>query len=160
MLNTTALGLFALAFNGVIERIGVVQVVIEKIMKFATTNGKLIFATLLTSLFINFATGVQKCAIALPGRMYKDIYRERGLAPKNLSRCCEDAGTVAAPLVPYSTDAAFLSGTFGVDPITYIPFCFFSMLSPIISAIYGFTGFSIAKLPREEAEKDEQDATE
>ena len=153
MLGTTALGLLALSFNGVIERIGVVNVVIERIIKFADTDGKLIFSTLLTSLFINFASGVQKCAIALPGRMYKDIYRQRGLAPKNLSRCCEDAGTVAAPLVPYSTDAAFLSGTFGVDPMMYIPYCFFSMISPIISMIFGFTGFSIAKLSPEEMEK-------
>ena len=60
---------------------------------------------------------------------------------------------MAAPLVPYSTDAAFLSGTFGVDPMMYIPYCFFSMISPIISMIFGFTGFSIAKLSPEEMEK-------
>lgn len=156
MLNTTALGLFALSFNGVIEKIGVVEVVIRQIIKFADTDGKLICATLLTSLFINFASGVQKCAITLPGRMYQDIYRKRGLAPKNLSRCCEDAGTVAAPLVPYSTDGAFISGTFGVDPTIYIPYCFFNMLSPIISMIFGFTGFSIAKLTPEEMKRAEE----
>lgn len=150
MLTTTALGLFALSFNGVIETIGVVEVVIKQIIKFANTDGKLIFSTLLTSLFIDFASGVQKCAIALPGRMYQDIYRKRGLDLKNLSRCCEDAGTVAAPLVPYSTDGAFISGTFGVDPLTYIPFCFFNMLSPLISMIFGFTGFSIAKVAPQE----------
>lgn len=158
MLNTTALGLFALSFNGVIERIGIVNVVIERILKFANTTGKLICATLLTCLFINYATGVQKCAIALTGRVYKDIYRERGLSPKNLSRCCEDCGTVAAPLVPYGTDAAFISGTFAVDPLMYIPFCFFNMISPLISMLYGFIGFTIAKLSPEELEEDENNA--
>lgn len=152
MMWTISLVLLALSFSGVIEHTGMLKVIVDKIIQGANTDGKLILATIITSIFTNYTTGVQYVALVLPARMYKDIYRKRGLAPKNLSRATEDSGTLVAPLVPWSTDGAFISGALGVSPMTYIPYCFMNLINPIISIIYGFTGFSIAKLTPEERE--------
>ena len=78
--------------------------------------------------------------------MFKDEYRKRGLAPRNLSRVLEDAGTVTSPLIPWNTCGATMSGFLGVPTLTYLPYCFFNILCPIVSAIFGFTGLTIMKL--------------
>ena len=81
-------------------------------------------------------------------------YRRRGLKAKNLSRALEDAGTLTSPLVPWNTCGAFMAQTLGVPTFSYFFYCFFNMINPFISAIYGFTGFTIEKLPDEETEEE------
>ena len=83
--------------------------------------------------------------------MYKDEYAKRGLAPKNLSRALEDSGTLTSPFIPWNTCGAFMSSTLGVSCFLYAPFCFLNYINPIISIVYGYTGFSMEKL--EESEK-------
>jgi NhaC family Na+:H+ antiporter len=81
--------------------------------------------------------------------MFRAEYRRRGLAPENLSRALEDAGTLTSPLVPWNTCGAFMSQTLGVATWVYLPWCFFNLLNPLVSALYGFTGWTITKLPAE-----------
>jgi NhaC family Na+:H+ antiporter len=108
-------------------------------------TGSLIAATLATSIGMNVIASDQYIAIVLPGRMFRAEFQRRGLAAKNLSRTLEDAGTLTSPLVPWNTCGAFMAGTLGVATATYAPFAFFNLLNPIVAAIYGFTGFTIAK---------------
>lgn len=146
MMWTVSLIICALSFGGILECTGMMNVIARKLLEFAKTTGSLIFVTIVSSLFCNVLLGDHCIAIAIPGRMFKDEYRKRGLAPRNLSRVLEDAGTVTSPLIPWNTCGATMSGFLGVPTLAYLPYCFFNILCPIISAIFGFTGFSIMKL--------------
>ena len=87
--------------------------------------------------------------------MFRAEYRRRRLHPKNLSRALEDAGTLTSPLVPWNTCGAFMAQTLGVPVFTYLPYTFFNLINPLVSATYGFTGFTIEPLPEGAEEEDE-----
>lgn len=152
MMEIICLILVSLSFAGIVEKSGMVRCVIEKALKNAKKDSTIITVTLLSTIFTNFATGVQYVALIIPGRMFKDIYRERGLHPKNLSRALEDTGTLCAPFVPWGTDAAFLSGVLGVTVGIYAPFCFLNYINPIVSLICAQTGWTIEKMEEKPAE--------
>ena len=88
-------------------------------------------------------------SLVMTGRMYADAYRERGLAPENLSRVTEDAGTVTDPLVPWGSGGAYQTATLGVATIAYFPFAFFCWISPLVTILYGYTGWTIKPLADE-----------
>lgn len=149
MMEIICLILISLSFAGIVEKSGMVTIVIESALKNVKKDSTVITTTLLATIFTNFATGVQYVALIIPGRMFKDIYRERGLHPKNLSRALEDTGTLCAPFVPWGTDAAFLSGVLGVTVGIYAPFCFLNYINPIVSLICAQTGWTIEKIDKE-----------
>jgi len=146
MMWTISLIMSAMCFGGVLESTGMMACIANKLLQKAHSTGSLILVTLISCLFVNILCADQYLGIALPGKMFKDAYRERGLAPRNLSRCLEDSGTVTSALVPWNTCGAAMTGFLGVSTFAYAPFCFFNILSPIVSALYGFTGFSIMTL--------------
>ena len=82
--------------------------------------------------------------------MFRETYEERGLAPQNLSRTLEDAGTVTSVLIPWNTCGAAQSSVLGVSTFIYAPFCFFNLISPLMTIAYGFLGIGIAKIDRPE----------
>ena len=151
MMNTLWLIISAMMFGGVLEKIGMLETLAASILKFAKSTGSLILATLSTAIGLNLIASDQYVAIVVPGRMYRAEFARRKLHPKNLSRALEDAGTLTSPMIPWNTCGAFMAGALGVATGTYWMFCFFNMLNPVISAIYGFTGFTIEKIdPAEE----------
>ncbi|HEX5938172.1 MAG TPA: Na+/H+ antiporter NhaC family protein [Actinomycetota bacterium] len=87
--------------------------------------------------------GDQYVADVLPARMYREEFARRGLAPQVLSRAVEDSGIVTSVLIPWNTCGAYISGVLGVPTITYLPFCFFNILSPILDVVFGFIGFKV-----------------
>ena len=143
MLWTISLIICALFFGGVMERTGMLGAIAGVILKYATSTGKLVLATVLTPIFVNTVAGDQYLSIVVPGRMYKDAYRDRGLHPKNLSRALEDSGTLTSPLIPWNTCGAYMIATLGIAPWLYVPFCFLNLLNPVISVFYGFTGITM-----------------
>ena len=143
MMWTISLIMCALTFGGVLESTGMMAAIANKLLQFAKNTGSLILVTVLSCLFVNVLCADQYLGIALPGKMFKDVYAERGLAPRNLSRALEDSGTVTSALVPWNTCGATMASFLGVATFAYAPFAFFNVLSPIVSVIYGFTGFSI-----------------
>ncbi len=147
MMWTLSLVLIAMCFAGVMEKAGMLNAIAEKILKFATSTGNLVLATVLTCAATVFVTGEQYLSIVIGGGMYKDIYEERGLEPKNLSRILEDSGTLLAPLVPWSSCAAFMYAAMGVPTIQYIPFAFLCLINPLVSILYGYTGITMEKIP-------------
>ena len=92
----------------------------------------------------------QYISIVVPGRMYADAYWERGLHAKNLSRALEDGGTITSVLVPWNTCGAFMKSILGVSAAAYGPWAFLNYINPIVSIIYGFTGFTIEKIDKGE----------
>ena len=151
MMWTISLIMCALTFGGVLESTGMMQCIAGKMLGWAKSTGSLILVTVLSCLFVNILCADQYLGIALPGKMFKDAYAERGLAPRNLSRALEDSGTVTSALVPWNTCGATMAGFLGVSTFVYAPFAFFNILSPIVSVIYGFTGFSIMTLEEDPA---------
>ena len=150
MLSTVWLILAAMTFGGVMETTGMLQRIAAAILGAVRGTGSLIAATLATSVGMNVVASDQYIAIVLPGRMFRAEYQRRGLHPKNLSRSLEDAGTLTSPLVPWNTCGAFMAQTLGVATLTYAPFAFFNLINPLVAAVFGFTGFSIAHLTPEE----------
>lgn len=146
MLNTVWLILMAMTFGAVMETTGMLQRIAASILSSVRGTGSLIAATLMTAIGMNIIASDQYIAIVLPGRMFRAEFRRRGLSPQNLSRALEDGGTLTSALVPWNTCGAFMAGTLGVATLTYAPFAFFNLINPVISLIYGFTGFTIQKL--------------
>lgn len=152
MLSTVWLIMSAMMFGAVMETTQMLQKIAATILGAVRGTGSLIAATLGTSIGMNIIASDQYIAIVLPGRMFHAEYVRRGLHPKNLSRSLEDAGTLTSPLVPWNTCGAFMAQTLGVATFVYLPYCFFNLLNPVIAAIYGFTGFTIERLPARPAE--------
>ena len=146
MLDTIWLIVSAMMFGAAMEKTGMLMVITKKILGAARSTGTLILATLGTAFGMNIVAGDQYISIVIPGRMYRAEYEKRGLHPKNLSRALEDSGTLTSALIPWNTCGAFMAATLGVPTLYYLPFAFFNYMNPVISAIYGFTGFTIVPL--------------
>lgn len=153
MMWTVSLILVAMSFGGVMEKTGMLYAIAEKILSLANSTGSLVLATILTAIGLNLVAGDQYLAIVIPGRMYKDVYKERGLHPKNLSRVLEDSGTLTSPLVPWNTCGSFMHQTLGVHPFAYAPFAFVNLFNPLISIFYGYTGITMEKLNEDDNNK-------
>ena len=145
MLSTVWLILCAMVFGGALEVTGMLQKMADSILSLVRGTGSLIGATLASSIFTNATACDQYIAIVLPGRMFKNAYDKFGLHPKNLSRAVEDAGTVTSVLIPWNSGGAYNSGILGVPTLTYLPFCFFNLASPIVSAFLGAMNLTIEK---------------
>ncbi|REJ76086.1 MAG: Na+/H+ antiporter NhaC [Acidobacteria bacterium] len=150
MLSTVWLILMAMIFSGAMEGTGMLQRIAKSILKAVRGVGSLVGATLVSCLFMNMTAGDQYLAILVPGRMFKEAYRKYRLHPKNLSRTIEDSGTVTSVLVPWNSGGAYNSGVLGVATLTYLPFCFFNILSPIVSAFLAGFDLTIERLDDEE----------
>ena len=150
MLSTVWLILCAMVFGGALEVTGMLQKMAESILKLVRGTGTLIGATLASSIFTNATACDQYIAIVLPGRMFKNAYDQYGLHPKNLSRAVEDAGTVTSVLIPWNSGGAYNSGILGVPTLTYLPYCFFNLASPLVSAFFGAMNITIEKKLNEE----------
>lgn len=149
MMYTVSLILCAMVYGGVMEKAGFLQVLAEKMLSYAKSTGSLVVTTIVSCIFTNAVAGDQYLSIVVPGRMYKDEFAKRGLHPKNLSRCLEDAGTLTSPLIPWNTCGAFMYAALAVHPFAYLPFAFLNIINPIVSIIYGYTGVTMAKLEEE-----------
>lgn len=153
MMWTISLILIAMAFGGTMEKTGMLQAIVDKILHFARSTGSVVLATIFTSIFTNLVAGDQYLSIVLPGRMYKPVFEQKRLHPKNLSRALEDGGTLTSPLVPWNSCGAFMFGALAVSPLAYAPYAFLNLLNPIISIFYGYTGITMEKLPEEKEEE-------
>jgi Na+:H+ antiporter, NhaC family len=147
MLNTIWLIICAMSFGGVMESVGLLQRITQPLVKKAKTTGSLIATTAASSIFINVTAADQYLAIVVPGRMYASTFKKRGLAPQNLSRTLEDAGTVTSVLIPWNTCGATQAGVLGVATGVYLPFCFFNIISPMMTVLYGYLNIKIARIP-------------
>jgi len=145
MLVTLWLVMGAVTFGSLLHEFGLVKRLIDPLVRSAKGTG-LLFLTVFGSAFgLNIFTGDQYIALVLPARTFGAEFAKRGLAPTNLSRLCADCGIVTSPLVPWNSCGAFMGAVLGVPTLLYLPFCFFNIASPLLSVVFGFTGFKIEK---------------
>ncbi len=150
MLNTIWLIMCAITFGSILERLGLLNKLVLGMIRMAHSTGSLILITALTCIGVNIVAADQYISIVLPGRMYRLEFKKRNLAAKNLSRVLEDTGTVTSVLIPWNTCGAFMSGTLGIATFAYAPYCFFNIISPCISVLYGFYNIKIAAIDQNE----------
>lgn len=150
MMWTVSMIILAMMFAGVLETSGMIESITSHLGKLIRSRGSLVLVTGLTSIGMNFATGEQMLSIIVPGKMYKEEYIKHNLDPKNLSRVLEDCGTITSPLIPWNGCGAYMIATLGLAPWVYVPYCFFNIINPIVSVLFGYLGITMTKLNKEE----------
>ncbi|MBU3658287.1 MAG: Na+/H+ antiporter NhaC [Flavobacteriales bacterium] len=150
MLNTIWLIVCAMCFGGAMEVSGLLKKITSTVIRKVETTGSLIATTAASCVFFNATASDQYLAIVVPGRMFAKEFKDRGLKPENLSRTLEDSGTVTSVLFPWNTCGAAQASVLHVATGTYWMYCFFNILSPITTIIYGYFNIKIRKYTPEE----------
>ncbi|WP_242866740.1 Na+/H+ antiporter NhaC [Abyssisolibacter fermentans] len=136
----------ALCISGMLEKTGILSVLVKPLIKkCGTSTFKIIMATIILTYITNSIGSSMLFASIVTGTMMKDIYRKNGLAPENLSRTLEDAGTLGAVLIPWNANALYAAQMLGVSQFAFIPFCFLNWMTPLMDLIYAKTGITIKK---------------
>ncbi|MEM9647920.1 MAG: Na+/H+ antiporter NhaC [Bacteroidota bacterium] len=146
MLGTIWLIVCAMVFGGIMDGIGALQRITKSLLNMAKTTFGLFASTVGSCLALNVTASDQYLALVVPGKMFSNAYRERGLAPENLSRTLEDSGTVTSVLVPWNTCGAYHSGVLGVPVIDYFVFAIFNWLSPFMTLLFAALQIKIKQL--------------
>ncbi len=146
MLGTIWLILCAMIFGGVMDAAGMLARISNAVISLAHSTGSMIAATVGTCIVFNLTASDQYLAVVVPGKMYANAFRKKGLAPENLSRTLEDSGTVTSVLIPWNTCGATQAGVLKVATLDYAPYCFFNIISPFMSIIFGYVGIKIKKI--------------
>ena len=145
MMPTVWLIICAQVFGGVVTATGALRDLMSLVLCFVRGTASLVASTALTGIFCNIALADQFLSIILTSSVYKDIYAERGYESRLLSRTCEDGATVTSVLVPWNTCGLVQSTVLGVATLTYLPYCFFNLLSPVTSVVVAATGWGIKR---------------
>ena len=146
MLGTIWLIVCAMVFGGIMDGIGALERITESLLKLAKTTFGLFASTVGSCLALNVTASDQYLAIVVPGKMFSKAYKERGLAPENLSRSLEDSGTVTSVLVPWNTCGAYHSSVLGVGVGEYFLYAIFNWLSPIMTLLFAAFRIKIKQL--------------
>ncbi|QNL43969.1 Na+/H+ antiporter NhaC [Oscillibacter hominis] len=155
IMSTTLLVFCAFCFAGIMSCAGCLDVVLENLLSVVKSTGGLIASTVVACLTMALTTGNSYLSILIPGEMFRDAYKKRGLAAVNLSRTLEDAGTVVVPIVPWSAAGAYMTATLGVETLDYLPWAVLCYIGFLFAILYGFTGIGIKKLTPEEMAKED-----
>ena len=144
MLGTIWLIFCAMVFGGIMDAIGALTRISNALLSWAQTTFQLFASTAASCLAINLTASDQYLSIVIPGKMFAKAYEKRGLAPENLSRTLEDAGTVTSVLIPWNTCGAYQSGVLGVGVGEYFIYAIFNWLSPFMTLAYAALKIKIA----------------
>ncbi|WYQ42474.1 Na+/H+ antiporter NhaC [Bacillus sp. FSL W7-1321] len=143
MMYTVSLTIVAMTFGGVLENTGMLQAIVQQILKWAKTAKRLIITTVLSSFATNVSCSEQYISIVVPARMYAKSYEDQQLHSKNLSRAVEDGGTLTSVFVPWNTCGVFIFATLGVHAFQYAPYAILNFTVPLLSIILTLLGKSI-----------------
>ena len=146
MLGTIWLVICAMVFGGIMDAIGGLKKLSNSMLSVVQSTFQLFASTAASCVVINLTASDQYLSIVLPGKMFNKAFAEKNLAPENLSRTLEDAGTVTSVLIPWNTCGAYQSGVLGVGVGEYFIYAIFNWLSPIMTLIYAYFGIKIRKL--------------
>jgi len=151
MLGTIWLIICAMTFGGVMDAIGALARISKFMLNLFESTFGLFASTVATCIGLNATASDQYLAIVVPGKMYAKAYKDKGLAPENLSRTLEDSGTVTSVLVPYNTCGAYQSGVLGVSVADYFVYAIFNWLSPFMTLIFAAFRIKIRSLKEAKA---------
>ncbi len=150
MMETQLVAFAAFSFGGIMQKTGMLSVILERVMKFADKVWSLVMTTIGTSILAALVTGSSYLSMIIPAELLGEAFRKKGLAAKNLSRIIEESGGIIVPLIPWSMAGVYITGTIGVPTFSYLPWAFMNYASVILLAVYGFTGFTMAPRVRED----------
>ncbi|MCR4995645.1 MAG: Na+/H+ antiporter NhaC [Bacteroidales bacterium] len=145
MMPTVWLIICAQVFGGVVTATGVLRDLMTMMMRFVHHTTSMVASTVFTGVFCNVALADQYLSIILTSSIFKDVYQDRGYETRLLSRTCEDGATVTSVLIPWNTCGLVQSTVLGVATLTYLPYCFFNLLSPLTSIVVAATGWGIRR---------------
>ena len=143
MLNTVWLILCAMCFGGTMTASGMLRSITAMFARMMKSTFSLVSSTVCSGLFLNLTTADQYISIILTGNMFRNIYEREGYESRLLSRTTEDSVTVTSVLVPWNSCGMTQSTVLGVPTLTYLPYCFFNYLSPIMSMIVAAFSYKI-----------------
>lgn len=143
MLNTVFLIIAASCFGGVLIGSGMIQSLTDALVKFVKRRVTMVASTVGTGIFANMITGDQYLSILLTSSLYKKLYQERGYESKLLSRSVEDSATVVSVLIPWNSCGMTQATVLKVATLEYLPFCFFNLISPMMSIFIAAIGYKI-----------------
>ena len=146
MMPVTLVALCAFAYSGILQKAGLLEPLLVRLLAFARGPGRLILTTGLSCVAVEVLTGSAFLCILLPGELFAPAYARMGLAPKTLSRTIGDCGIVGVPLIPWSIAGAFVTKTLGVPVLSYAPWAVFCYAGFVFTLAAGFTGWSIARI--------------
>ena len=145
MLNTIFLIISATTFGGVLVGSGMLQSLTDTLVKFVRSRVTMVATTVGTGIFANMITGDQYLSIILTSSLYKKLYQERGYESKLLSRSVEDSATVVSVLIPWNSCGMTQATVLKVSTMTYLPYCLFNIISPLMSIFIALIGYKIVK---------------
>jgi len=150
MMETQLVAFTAFSFGGIMQRTGLLSVILDRVMIFANKVWSIVLTTIGSSLVTAMVTGSSYLSMIIPGELLSPIYKKEGLAAKNLSRIIEESGAIIVPLIPWSMAGVYITGTLGVSTFSYLPWAIMNYVAVVILAIYGFTKFTMAPKIRED----------
>jgi NhaC family Na+:H+ antiporter len=150
MMETQLVAFTAFSFGGIMQRTGMLQVILDKVMKFANKIWSIVITTVSASIVTALVTGSSYLSMIIPGELLSPIYKKNGLAAKNLSRIIEESGAIIVPLIPWSMAGVYITGTIGVPTFSYLIWAVMNYAAVVILIIFGFTGFTMAPKVRED----------
>lgn len=150
MMETQLVAFTAFSFGGIMQKTGMLAVVLGRVMKFADKIWSLVLTTIGTAILSALVTGSSYLSMIIPAELLADAFKKKGLAAKNLSRIIEESGGIIVPLIPWSMAGVYITGTIGVSVLSYAPWAIMNYLSVILLAIYGFTRFTMAPRVRDD----------
>lgn len=150
MMETQLVAFTAFSFGGIMQKTGLLSVILDKVMIFANKVWSIVITTIVSSIVTALVTGSSYLSMILPGELLAPIYKEKNLAAKNLSRIIEESGAIIVPLIPWSMAGVYITGTIGVSTFSYLPWAIMNYVAVIILAIFGFTGWTMAPKIRED----------
>lgn len=145
MMATVALIIATLSLGGLLMKLGIIHAAITPLARHLQKPGSLITTTIISGIFINLFVGEQYLSVILPGRAFKEAFDQSGLDPLALSRTLEDGGSVINYLIPWGVAGSFAASTLGVPVLSFLPFAFFSLFSPLFSILSGYTGLGLKR---------------
>lgn len=153
MLGTIWLIVCAMVFGGIMEAIGALSRISSSLLQLANSTFSLFASTVASCLAVNLTASDQYLSIVIPGKMFHKAYEDKNLAPENLSRTLEDAGTVTSVLIPWNTCGAYQSGVLGVSVADYFFYAIFNWLSPFMTLLYAALSLKIKQLSSATSQK-------
>ena len=145
MLNTIWLILCAMCFGGAMTASGMLGSITSIFVRFMKKTVSVVGGTVCSGLFLNLATADQYISIILTGNMFRDIYAKKGYESCLLSRTTEDAVTVTSVLIPWNSCGMTQATILSVPTLVYLPYCFFNIISPLMSIAVAAIGYKIAR---------------
>lgn len=135
MMSSISLTIIAMMFGGIAEETGILEAIVKKFLHKVKSVVGLVISTILTCFFTNATMPEQYISIVVPGRMFKNEYKDRKIDPRLLSSTLESGGTVTSAMIPWNTCGTYMSTVLGVSTIHYLPFLFFNLLMPLVQVI-------------------------